>query len=113
MCTKRQYKPAPTNRRPKEEYDHLPFTKMLRPTDKSKFRTRELIRDYLLQASIPFEFFSKKPIKQTGKNHNPDGFNGAVAAMIHVYRKLELIRQAREKGEEAKELKKKARKIYK
>src|SRR5699024_7706644 len=86
---KKQDKQPPTPELSKEEYDHLPFTKMLRPTNNSKFGTREIIRDYLLQAGIPFELFSQKPVKQTGKNHNPDGFNGAVAAMIHVFIELD------------------------
>lgn len=78
---------------PEEDYDQLPFTKMLRPKENSRFKTKQIIGDYLLQAGIPFALFSQKPVQRTGKNHNPDGFNGAVAAMIHIFKELNYFEQ--------------------
>lgn len=73
---------------PRENDDDLPFTKMLRPVENSKLKTKSVIQHYLQEAGISFELFSQKPIAQTGKDNNPDGFKGAVAAMIYTFQRL-------------------------
>lgn len=71
-----------------ENEDNLPFTKMLRPVENSKLKTKALIQGYLQKAGISFELFSQKPVAQTAKESNPDGFKGAVAAMIYTFQGL-------------------------
>lgn len=71
-----------------ENYDNLPFTKMLNPIEHSKFKTKGIIQDYLFGAGIAFELFHVKPAKKKRDGSNKDGFNGAVAAMIFVFKKL-------------------------
>lgn len=64
------------------------FSEMLHPTNESIAATKSFIQDMLTEASIPFELMQLKPIPKTNANKNPDGFNGALAAMITVFKDL-------------------------
>ena len=70
------------------EISTAPFANMLRPINGSINTTRQFIQQQLTNAGIPFELFIPKPIAKTSTNKNPDGFNGAVAAMIVVFKEL-------------------------
>lgn len=65
-----------------------PFSNMLRSIIGSVNNTKQFIQHQLTNAGIPFELFIPKPIAKTSTNKNPDGFNGAVAAMIVVFKEL-------------------------
>jgi hypothetical protein len=64
------------------------FSEMLHPISESIAATKSFIQDMLTEASIPFELMQLKPVPKTNANKNPDGFNGALAAMITVFKDL-------------------------
>ncbi len=64
------------------------FTNLLKSLNDSPNNTKLFIQQQLTKAGIPFELFIPKPVVKTSTNKNPDGFNGAVAAMITVFKEL-------------------------
>ncbi|WP_346239619.1 hypothetical protein ABDK00_018170 [Niabella insulamsoli] len=73
---------------PSQPLPTFSFSEVLQPIGDSVASTKSFIQQQLKAAEIPFELIMSKPILKTRTNKNPDGFNGALAAMITVFKDL-------------------------